>query len=157
MLQSPGCIFPSGGFMPSNKECSGNLLDLQIRLIHLRPHRETCVSLPTEHENAGDLAAKVSDLQESVCIKKDTPGWQNLPPSTCPGLPIKAPQVTGSWLRVFTGHEGNGFTTLLSLCLNNPSLGKDLTIPNLSQMEARGFPCISSFVSIPVTRPLRHA
>ncbi|WP_204239326.1 hypothetical protein [Microvirga arvi] len=74
MLQRLRCIFPNGGFVPSEKERSGNLLDLQVRLIHLCPQRETYASLLTGHENAGDISAKVSDLRESVCIKKDTPG-----------------------------------------------------------------------------------
>lgn len=72
MLQSLGCIVPSSSFMPSNKECSGNLLDLQTRLIQLCPHRETLASLLTVHGKMPVSLPPRCLICEDVSVSKKT-------------------------------------------------------------------------------------
>lgn len=50
MLQDPGGVLPSPCLMPSDKERSGNMLDLKIHLVHLRPHGESLASLSRHAE-----------------------------------------------------------------------------------------------------------
>jgi hypothetical protein len=117
MLQSSGCIFPNGGFMPGEKERSGDLLDLQVNLIHLCPQEKPLrLSSPTMKMPVILLPRCLicGNVSVSKRTRLDGKTFRLMTglatPSRQPSHPVK-----GSWLRDFSRHGAKDRRSRVSL------------------------------------------